>query len=172
LQGKHVVVAQQGNKIDSLDEAIKGSVQGNTAAVQFQSSFAADAGTAQITLVDANTISWKVTAPPGGEYYLPVEATLTEKSPAANPSPAQTGTIKEQGSGLGLIICKEMVERNKGKIWVESELSKGTTTAFTVPRTTQPQAEEQVKEEPSCPTPLPAAPGLPSPAAQAFPTPI
>ena len=90
----HVAVAQQGNKSDSLDESIKGSIQGSTATVQFQSSFTPNPGTAQITFVDANTISWKVTTPPDGEYYLPNEATLTKKSPAAKPAPsAKTGTI-------------------------------------------------------------------------------
>ncbi|GEM_PF-2067215 len=43
------------------------------------------------------------------------------------------GTAKEQGTGLGLIICKEMVEKNRGKIWVESEFGKGTAVKFTVP---------------------------------------
>jgi two-component system sensor histidine kinase/response regulator len=43
------------------------------------------------------------------------------------------GTEKEQGTGLGMIICKEMVERNGGQIRVESELGKGTTVEFTVP---------------------------------------
>ncbi len=43
------------------------------------------------------------------------------------------GTAKEQGTGLGLIICKEMVEKNGGQIWVESELDKGTVVKFTVP---------------------------------------
>ncbi|GEM_PF-821712 len=43
------------------------------------------------------------------------------------------GTAKEQGTGLGLIICKEMVEKNGGQIWVESELGEGTSVKFTVP---------------------------------------
>lgn len=43
------------------------------------------------------------------------------------------GTEQEQGSGLGLVICKEMVELNGGKISVESALGRGTTMAFTVP---------------------------------------
>ncbi|QTA85150.1 hybrid sensor histidine kinase/response regulator [Desulfonema magnum] len=42
------------------------------------------------------------------------------------------GTAKEHGSGLGLILCKEFVEKNRGKIRVESEPGKGTTFGFTL----------------------------------------
>lgn len=43
------------------------------------------------------------------------------------------GTNKEKGSGLGLLLCKELIEKNNGRIWFESVPEKGTTFFFTVP---------------------------------------
>ncbi len=40
---------------------------------------------------------------------------------------------KALGTGLGLVICKEIVERHHGKIWVESEFGKGATFIFSLP---------------------------------------
>lgn len=45
------------------------------------------------------------------------------------------GTKGEKGTGLGLFLCKDFVERNKGNLVIESEVGKGSRFVFTLPAT-------------------------------------
>jgi len=45
---------------------------------------------------------------------------------------SQVGTRNEKGTGLGLTLCKDFIEKNKGTIWAESQLGKGSTFSFRV----------------------------------------
>ncbi|HEY9220431.1 MAG TPA: tetratricopeptide repeat-containing sensor histidine kinase [Lutibacter sp.] len=62
---------------------------------------------------------------------------MTEAEIAAifsvNEISSSLGTSNEQGSGLGLILCKDFVESHGGKIWVESTVNEGSEFKFTLP---------------------------------------
>ena len=62
---------------------------------------------------------------------------MTEAEIAAifsvNEISSSLGTSNEQGSGLGLILCKDFVESHGGKIWVESVVNEGSEFKFTLP---------------------------------------
>lgn len=46
---------------------------------------------------------------------------------------SNTGTSNEKGTGLGLKLCKEFIEKNKGEIWLKSEPGKGSTFYVSIP---------------------------------------
>lgn len=88
---------------------------------------------------------------PGGHIVISVEQSLNEiivsvsdngigmrenaikKLFLIEESHTTLGTQNEQGTGLGLLLCKEFIEKHDGEIWAESELGKGSKFSFKLP---------------------------------------
>ena len=70
--------------------------------------------------------------------YIPELAVPTklfvEKIFALN-TERKKGTAGEKGSGLGLVLCKDLIELNKGTIKAISEIGKGSTFVISLPKT-------------------------------------
>lgn len=62
-----------------------------------------------------------------------IESTKLDKLFDISNISSSIGTQQERGTGLGLVICKQFVEKHGGDIWVESELGKGSRFNFTLP---------------------------------------
>jgi signal transduction histidine kinase len=56
------------------------------------------------------------------------------------------GTANETGTGLGLILCKEFIEKHNGEIWIESKEGTGSIFYFTLPFNTEPIRETIVRQ--------------------------
>lgn len=92
--------------------------------------FTNDGGKVLIRAVDQSN-EWQVSVEDNGIGMKPeVLKILFDKT-----APYTTrGTANEKGTGLGLILCKEFVEKNGGRIWVESTEGSGSTFFFTLPK--------------------------------------
>jgi PAS domain S-box-containing protein len=72
-----------------------------------------------------------------------------------------TLTDKPKGTGLGLPISKEIIEHHNGRIWVESEVGKGSIFSFTLPITVDQKSLLESTEKPNPPASMiPAIPSI------------
>lgn len=62
-----------------------------------------------------------------------MDDTIKQKLFSIDKSTGRKGTANEEGTGLGLLLCKEMVEKHGGTISVESKTGAGTTFRFSIP---------------------------------------
>lgn len=55
------------------------------------------------------------------------------------------GTNNEKGTGFGLTLCKELIKKHGGQIWIESEVGKGSNFKFTLPMKNKNTTDNEVK---------------------------
>ncbi len=99
-----------------VNNAIKFTSQGGAIVIAYETD--ADAGRARISVIDTGVGMSDETA---AKLFNIAENVSTQ------------GTAGEAGTGLGLLLCKELVERNSGTISVHSTEGKGSTFTFTLP---------------------------------------
>lgn len=106
-----------------------------------------DADSSRLQRVFVNLISNAMKHTQNGTILIKAEeengfAKITVKDTGSGISPEDLphiweryykGKHSETGTGLGLFICRFIIESHGGKIWVESELGKGTSFIFTLP---------------------------------------
>ncbi|MCX6148246.1 MAG: HAMP domain-containing sensor histidine kinase [Candidatus Kapabacteria bacterium] len=62
-----------------------------------------------------------------------MDSEMLSKMFKINERTSRPGTEKEPSTGLGLLLCKDFIEKHNGKIWIESEVDKGTTFYVSLP---------------------------------------
>ena len=62
-----------------------------------------------------------------------IDADTVKKLLTQEVNSSTRGTSNEKGSGLGLVLCRELAEAHHGKLWIESEEDKGSQFKFTLP---------------------------------------
>jgi signal transduction histidine kinase len=128
------------NMVNNIPEKTTGYADNNTINLVFRNlinnaiKFTNDGGTITLDAEDKGK-EWLVSVKDNGiGMNAEIQNRLFDK---INPYSTR-GTANEKGTGLGLLLCKEFVEKNGGRIWVESEETKGSTFWFTIPKGIMP----------------------------------
>jgi signal transduction histidine kinase len=123
------------NFINEIDESLTPFADQNMINLVFRNlllngiKFTDNGGTIKVSAV-AEGDAIKVSVADNGVGIAPeIQKVLFDKTTGYS----TRGTANEKGTGLGLILCKEFIERNGGKIWLESEVGKGSTFYVTIP---------------------------------------
>jgi PAS domain S-box-containing protein len=92
--------------------------------------FTGKGGSVEVSAIHNNNNSVEVKVSDSG---IGMPAELKERLFHINEKTSRQGTGGEPSTGLGLLLCKEFIEKNGGKIWVESIAEQGSTFYFTLP---------------------------------------
>lgn len=140
--------------VESNKELLQSQAQGKQIALisNLETGLQVKADKNSVSTVIRNLISNAIKfTPPGGTVSIDVEqrehqvilsvrdtgvgmsADVMDKLFRIDVKHSTKGTADEKGTGLGLILCKDFIEKNGGKIWVKSEINSGSTFSFTLP---------------------------------------
>lgn len=93
--------------------------------------FTPDGGTISIDIADSNQESLTIAIKDTG---IGMALETIDKLFKLDKNISTKGTANESGTGLGLILCKEFIEKHNGKLWVDSTLGEGSTFYVQIPK--------------------------------------
>lgn len=86
-------------------------------------------GTIKIILSNENEICKTIVSDSG----IGIDENINHMLFNTSQTTSTNGTEGEKGTGIGLVLCKDSIDRNGGKIWAESKIGQGSQFIFTLP---------------------------------------